>query len=482
MGEYSRNTIKGHGFKVGEVFDFYGYDDAPTAQADRVVITKEGNLYVLTVTDGKFTGERVAKLGAAKKIWAAKVDTVTVAPVAQGQTVHNLETDEVFTVTEVTPATVSMRKIGTWREGVTLPARNVADMIHMGTMVIIGNPGDVRAEEPADNEPCFHCGRTDLPRRDDIVKPFPHECAGRTDLERFGILPTKADDVRTEVDEVTSHDFSNHSRRPMECRLCSRPAEVHATTTDEGSSRAMWTKARKEAGMSATNAPSANPWGPCGPCDGTDAPMARKAHPCGLMTSGSTTVAVFTEAVTAVISEGDTVGTEDFATWDSAVATVIARLHYFSRVLVKDAHVMLDVTAEQLATARRAGLITEYDEYLSVTSLAAGLLTEADRVNAYLHFNPRPTVPPINSGIAHVFVPKPEGFEGGPSFCIAPCHGHVSMPFHMPAESIGTPWRRAECVIWAGTGTLVKPAIRTGLNRRKRKATRRNRARVGGGF
>lgn len=42
-----------------------------------------------------------------------------------------------------------------------------------------------------------------------------------------------------------------------------------------------------------------------------------------------------------------------------------------------------------------------------------------------------PSVPPINSGIPHRFVGKPEGFEGGPMFCIAPCHGHVSMPFHV---------------------------------------------------
>lgn len=34
----------------------------------------------------------------------------------------------------------------------------------------------------------------------------------------------------------------------------------------------------------AATAHPVNAWGPCGPCDGTDAPMARKAHPCGLMT------------------------------------------------------------------------------------------------------------------------------------------------------------------------------------------------------
>jgi hypothetical protein len=52
----------------------------------------------------------------------------------------------------------------------------------------------------------------------------------------------------------------------------------------------------------------------------------------------------------------------------------------------------------------------------------------------------------------------------------------------IPAAEVAEGFAAAESVIWAGTGTLVKPAIRTGLNRRKRKATRRNRARVGGGF
>lgn len=69
----TRNTIKGHGFKIGDSFDFYGYDDIPTDRADRVVLTKEGGMYVLTVKGGKFSGEHVARVGAAKRIWAAEV-------------------------------------------------------------------------------------------------------------------------------------------------------------------------------------------------------------------------------------------------------------------------------------------------------------------------------------------------------------------------------------------------------------------------
>lgn len=317
-----------------------------------------------------------------------------------------------------------------------------------------------------------------------------------------------------EVSEVTSHDFSNHSRRPMQCRLCSRPAEVHATTTDEGSSRAMWTKARKEAGMSTTDAPvklaapevAANPWGPCGPCDGTDAPMARKAHPCGLMTSGSTTVAVFTEAVTAVISEGDTVYRErdghtgivvavnansldvEFLDGSERTASPI-ELFNAGYGVIPAAEVTEGCAAAKVKTYTGDPVPTAVEDICPVCDFGQAGTVHTTPLGHLCAGNPTswrpadsPIVPPINSGIAHVFVPKPEGFEGGPSFCIAPCHGHVSMPFHMPAESIGTPWRRAECVIWAGTGTLVKPAIRTGLNRRKRKATKRNRARVGGGF
>lgn len=43
-------------------------------------------------------------------------------------------------------------------------------------------------------------------------------------------------------------------------------------------------------------------------------------------------------------------------------------------------------------------------------------------------------VPPINSGIPHMFVPKPEGHEGGPAYCVAPCHGHESAAYHVTAE------------------------------------------------
>jgi hypothetical protein len=39
-------------------------------------------------------------------------------------------------------------------------------------------------------------------------------------------------------------------------------------------------------------------------------------------------------------------------------------------------------------------------------------------------------VPGFLSGIPHRFIPKPEGSEGGPAYCIAPCHGHRDEPYH----------------------------------------------------
>lgn len=46
------------------------------------------------------------------------------------------------------------------------------------------------------------------------------------------------------------------------------------------------------------------------------------------------------------------------------------------------------------------------------------------------------SVPPINSGIPHKFVPKSEGHEGGPAYCIAPCHGHKSAAYHISADAL----------------------------------------------
>lgn len=169
--------------------------------------------------------------------------------------------------------------------------------------------------------------------------------------------------------------------------------------------------------------PSANPWGPCGPCDGTDAPMARKAHPCGLMTSGSTTVAVFTEAVTAVISEGDTVYRE------------------------RDGH---------------TGVVVA----VNANSLDVEFFDGSERTASPLEL--------LNDGYG--VIPAAEVAEG-----LAAAE-HASEAMINAAIAAGEAYAAAESVIWSGTGTLVKSSIRTHLNRRKRKATKRNRARVGGGF
>lgn len=68
-----RNTIKGHGFKVGDRVDYYGRDESATDQADRTILGKEGTVYILTVVGGQFHGTQVAKFGAATKIWAEGV-------------------------------------------------------------------------------------------------------------------------------------------------------------------------------------------------------------------------------------------------------------------------------------------------------------------------------------------------------------------------------------------------------------------------
>ncbi|MGK5677618.1 DUF3560 domain-containing protein [Actinoplanes sp. URMC 104] len=51
-------------------------------------------------------------------------------------------------------------------------------------------------------------------------------------------------------------------------------------------------------------------------------------------------------------------------------------------------------------------------------------------------------VPHINSGIVHEFVGNTESSldeDGQPVFCIPPCHGHRSMPFHLPATAPPAP-------------------------------------------
>ena len=73
----NRNTVKGHGIAVGDVIKFYGSDEVPTSGYDMVKVSKDGALYVYTVSEGRYAGQVVARLGAAKKIWAAPVEAVT---------------------------------------------------------------------------------------------------------------------------------------------------------------------------------------------------------------------------------------------------------------------------------------------------------------------------------------------------------------------------------------------------------------------
>lgn len=43
----------------------------------------------------------------------------------------------------------------------------------------------------------------------------------------------------------------------------------------------------------------------------------------------------------------------------------------------------------------------------------------------------RTNIPAIFSGTSHVFAPKPTGTEGGPIYCLHPCHNHYSSPCHV---------------------------------------------------
>lgn len=323
-------------------------------------------------------------------------------------------------------------------------------------------------------DPCAHCGRADSPRRDDIVKPFPHECASRAEIDQLIGLGETATPTG---DDVLASLATIASTEPMSLPV-DRPnghaviVHGYSTTTPKQESRL----AKTRADIQAREAARAQAYEASMPVVG-DTIYRESDGATGLVddkTRHGRLVVVFRDGTErsvhwdVLVGEGfERITADDFAMLNPDVVRVVARLHYFSRVLVKDAHLMLDVLPEHVNAARKAGLITEYDEWLSVASKTIELITEADRVDAYLHFNPRPAVPPINSNIPHVFVPKDEGVEGGPSFCVAPCHGHKSMPCHVPATV---------------RPVKLRQPVRTCLARRKRKATKRARARVGGGW
>src|SRR5688572_27050362 len=88
--EQVKGTIKGHGFAVGDRFDFYGMGkDAPSAEGTRVQLGKVGNLYILTTV----TGEVMTwEFGATATIWAHRgaehAVTTEVRTLDNGDIVH----------------------------------------------------------------------------------------------------------------------------------------------------------------------------------------------------------------------------------------------------------------------------------------------------------------------------------------------------------------------------------------------------------
>lgn len=74
MRNYTLNTIKGHGFAVGDQVNFYGMgaDATPAQQSTPCVLTKVGTKYVLTYTATVKGDTMVWEFGPAAKIWASK--------------------------------------------------------------------------------------------------------------------------------------------------------------------------------------------------------------------------------------------------------------------------------------------------------------------------------------------------------------------------------------------------------------------------
>lgn len=189
MGSETLNTVKGHGFAVGDTIDFYGMgsDATPTEQGTPCVLTKQGSKYVLTYT-ATVKGDTITwEFGPAAKIWASKVETSSAEDraTAYAKRHHLTKDDAAFIASEIKTA----------------------------------NPWG----------PCGPCDGTDAP-----MARKAHPC---------GLMGQSAP-LAESAPIVSEHGFSGHSRRPMECRLCGKLAEVHATTTDEASSRHMWVKAR----------------------------------------------------------------------------------------------------------------------------------------------------------------------------------------------------------------------------------------------
>ena len=109
-------------------------------------------------------------------------------------------------------------------------------------------------------------------------------------------------------------------------------------------------------------------------------------------------------------------------------AEVLRNAHRFYEFM-REAGVPADSCTRELAFVKAADALRVsydvlYDAWLDETPVSVGPGTvrgwDADR-----------QVPAISTGIPHQFIPKADGVEGGPNYCIAPCHGHRNEPYHI---------------------------------------------------
>lgn len=73
------------------------------------------------------------------------------------------------------------------------------------------------------------------------------------------------------------------------------------------------------------------------------------------------------------------------------------------------------------------------------------------------------TVPPINSNIPHRFQPNTDGTKddnGVPVYCVPPCHGHVSMPFHITDGGPDTPTTPEPPAPTGDAPATIRPVIK----------------------
>jgi len=86
-----------------------------------------------------------------------------------------------------------------------------------------------------------------------------------------------------------------------------------------------------------------------------------------------------------------------------------------------------ELAFQKAAEALRIPYDVLYDAWLNETPVRIGPGTVPG-------WDANQRVPAIFTGIRHRFIPKADGFEGGPSYCIGPCHGHRDEPYHIHAD------------------------------------------------